>query len=366
LAHAEDITLTSSLGFSRTCTSQLQQKETQKRSDAQAIAWVVCRDTDLARNLITWATQGFKRIQSENLSIETIVAEVGKKIDEVIGHMGQTRRVLAKLQLHQSIALRVSPSQWQIDLNGDGEISVWEKYFFAIPERNSSSLHFGMPHENESYYQQHYQADAQIDVDQSDVLWALAYHQFIEGLLVNIRAFEVHPSDWSVSLERPVLLATAHRLIGDGFATSERMRHTVLTETDDSNEWIANPNQKNSVFPLALDADDFQTWRAAMSEAQATWQGNHLLPTSRNGRGILAQIAPLCAENQGLNIAQLYLKPPPKGFRISLSSALPDFGKACKTVTKAQPLSRMEEIVQRGKSADAIGMKSLRYLYWIN
>jgi hypothetical protein len=330
------------------------------------VAWVICRDTELARSLITWATRGFKRIGSEHLSNETIVTEVGMKVDEVIRHLGQTRRVLELLKLHQPIALQIVPSQWQLDLDGDGVLAVWEKYFFAIPQRNSFSPHFGMPHNDESYYQEHYQLDARIDVDQSDVLWALAYHQFIEGLLVNVRAFEVHPTDWSASLDRPELLATAHRLIGDGFATSERLRHSVLTETDDSHEWIANPNQQNSAFPLALDVDDFETWRLAMAEAQATWQGKHLLETSRNGGGLLAQIAPVCAENQGLDIAHLYLKPPPKGFQIGMRRALPDVGKACKTITQARPLSRMEEILRRGNTANALGMQSLRYLYWVN
>jgi hypothetical protein len=87
-------------------------------------------------------------------------------------------------------------------------------------------------------------------------------HQFIEGLLTHVRAFDLDTQHWHLNLARPALLGRAHTLMGQGLETSDRMRHAVLAETDDEQEWIANPQQRQSVFPLVLDAEDFQTWRA--------------------------------------------------------------------------------------------------------
>jgi hypothetical protein len=41
------------------------------------------------------------------------------------------------------------------------------------------------------------------------VLWALSYHQFIEGLLTNVRAFDLDVKTFELTLARPALLATA-------------------------------------------------------------------------------------------------------------------------------------------------------------
>ena len=363
-AEAAPLTLdmSTTAGFAQTC-KQMPRDARRLKSDDERIAWAICRDTDQTRRLITWATQGFPKAQ--RMPLPQVVAEVERKVDEVRREMAQTRQVLARTNLGEHRSLRIAPGQWQMDLNGDGQIEVWEKYFFAIPKRGLNHASWGMPRNDKAHIQRSYVPTAQIAVDQADVLWALSYHQFIEGLLTHVRAFELDTKSWQLTLAHPALLAQAHQLIGQGLETSDRMRHAVLAETDDEQEWIASPQQRHSVFPLVLDAEDFQTWREVMAEARATWQGEHLLPASRNARGLLGQMAPLCAEGQGLNVKQLYLKPPAKGTRIG-SGPLPDVGQACQPISAAKPASRLAEMAERAASSEAVGTKTLRHLYWVN
>lgn len=355
--------MSTTAGFAKTC-QQLPREARRLKSDDERIAWAICRDTDQTRRLITWATQGFARAQ--RMPLPQVVAEVERKIDETRREMAQTRQVLARINLGERHSLQIAPGQWQIDLNGDGRLEVWEKYFFALPKRGLSHASWGMPRNDEVHIQNNYQPSAKITTDQADVLWALSYHQFIEGLLTHVRAFDLDTQRWHLTVARPALLAQAHKLIGQGLETSDRMRHAVLAETDDKQEWIANPQQRHSVFPLVLDAEDFSTWREVMAEARATWQGEHLLPASRNARGLLGQMAPLCAEGQGLNVKQLYLKPPAKGTRIGSSGPLPDVGQACQTVSASKPVSRLAEMAEQAARSEAVGTKTLRHLYWVN
>lgn len=364
-AEAAPLTLdmSTTAGFAQTC-KQLPRDARRLKSDDERIAWALCRDTDQTRRLITWATQNFKRI--DHTPLPQVVAEVERKIDEVRREMAQTRQVLARINLGERRSLQIAPGQWQMDLNGDGQMALWEKYFFAIPKRGLSHASWGLPRNDEAHIQRNYAPAAQIRIDQADVLWALSYHQFIEGLLTHVRAFDLDTKHWHLTLARPALLGQAHTLIGQGLETSDRMRHAVLAETDDDQEWIANPQQRQSVFPLVLDAEDFQTWREVMAEARATWQGEHLLPASRNARGLLGELAPLCAEGQGLNVKQLYRKPPTKTLRIGSSGPLPDVSGACQPISPTKPASRLGEMAERAARSEAVGTKTLRHLYWVN
>lgn len=352
-------------GFRRTCAAQPVNADV-LRTDDERLAWAICRDVDQVRQLSTWARRGMatiNRVQPQDYA--AVVAEVERKMDEVRAEMRRTRLQLERVQLGSRRSLRIAPGQWQVDLDGDGELSVWERHFFALPKRRHGEPQFGMPSDDAGHYERHYDLNAVIDLDQSDVLWALSYHQFIEGLLINVRAFDVDLQRRELVLARPALLRQAHGLIGRGLATSGRLRDAVLAETDDQNEWISHPRQVNSVFPIPLEAADFTTWRVMLDQVGALWHGRHLLPTTAGAGGLLGSLAPVCPAGQGLDIAKLYLQPPPAGTRASLSRLPAALTTMCRKVDAAHPLSPLPGRLERD-TAGATGMSALRYLYWVN
>jgi hypothetical protein len=310
-------------------------------------------------------TRGMQRIGNEKMESKQVVAEVTKEVDYVRQELALNRGVLERIQLGKRKSLRLVPAEWQTDLNGDGKLEIWEKYFYAIPRRNNQSFRFGMPNAKLDYYLKETNLDAAIRVDQSDVLWTLAYHQFIEGAFTMVRAFDADiDHDFKVTLARPALLKKSHALIGSGIATSEKMRRSVLAETSDDEEWIGNPRQQSSVFPMALDDGDFTLWGDVLKEMNAVWQGRHLIPVDPNGRGPLGEIAHACPAGSGLNVASVFLDPPPAGTVFSS----PKFSfnpKHCQRVTAKRPAVALEQFTDRMNEANK-EWNFLRYLYWTN
>ncbi|HEX8614225.1 MAG TPA: hypothetical protein VF800_23345 [Telluria sp.] len=334
------------------------------RDDDARVAAVICRDTALVRQIVTWGTQGMDRMGKQRMPHEAIMVEVRKEIDYVIAELGTTRKLLAQVKLGKRKSLRLAPAQWQLDIDGDGTLKMWEKYLFALPKRGHQAFRFSAPSDDAAYYEREYALGAVIHVDQSDILWSLSYHHFIEGLLTNLRAFELTDKFDGVILARPALMKMAHQLIGNGFVISGKMREEVLAETDDDEEWIGNPGQVNSVFPVPLDAADFASWGTMIKEMSALWQGRSLLPTTQGGRGVLAAVAPLCPKGSALNVASLYLKPAPAGTVYSFrNTKLP--ASHCRRIDKAHPLSPLPQMAEQAQKSDT-GMGFLRYLYWTN
>jgi hypothetical protein len=334
-------------------------------NDDARIAFVICHDTALTKQIISWGTQGMKRMQASKPDQQTVMVEVIKEIDYVRDQLALTRKTLEQVHLGKRKSLRIAPAQWQMDMNGDGNIDLWEKYLFAIPKRGLQAFRFAAPSNDQAYYDKEYQLDAVIRVDQSDVLWALSYHNFIEGLLTNLRAFDLSESNHGLLLARPELLKVAHRLIGRGLALSAQLRKSVLAETGDDQEWIGNPNQASSVFPIPLDAQDFAAWGSILDELSALWQGRHLLPTTQGQRGLIAEFAPLCPPGKGLNIAKVYLQPPAAGTEFSLGRGAKLSSAHCQAVDARHPLSSLQDLVEKAQKSGA-GMQFLRYLYWTN
>lgn len=359
-AGAADFTTTA--GYADAC-AEVARGGVPKDDDAR-IAAVICRDTALVSQVVTWATEGAKRMEKERIPKEAIMIEVRKEIDYVIAELGATRKLLARIKLGKRKSLRLAPARWERDIDGDGTVKLWEKYLFALPKRGQQGFRLTAPSNEQAYYDSQYNLDAVIRVDQSDILWSLAYHHFIEGMLTNLRAFELTDKFDGLILARPDLLKTAHRLIGNGFAVSGKMRQEVLAETDDDEEWIGNPKQAASVFPVPLDAADFATWGMMIKEMSALWQGRTLLPATQGGRGMLALVAPFCPEGSGLNVARLYLHPPAAGTVYAFRhTKLPT--DSCQRIDKAHPLSPIPQMAEQASKTDA-GMGFLRYLYWTN
>ncbi|MFB9244104.1 hypothetical protein IV454_00150 [Massilia antarctica] len=359
-ARAADFTTTD--GYTAACREVA--KGAVPRDDDARIAAVICRDTALVRQIVTWGTQGFERIHKDRTSNDAILVEVTKEIDYVIAELGATRKLLAQVKLGKRKSLRLAPAQWELDLDSDGQVKLWEKYLFALPKRGHQAFRFSGPSNDQEYYDREYNLGAVIRVDQSDILWSLSYHHFIEGLLTNVRAFDLAKDYNGVILARPALLKAAHQLIGNGFLISGKMRQEALAETDDDEEWIGHPGQASSVFPLPLDAADFASWGMMIKEMSALWQGRSLLPATQGGSGMLAAMAPLCPEGSGLNVARVYLQPPPAGTLYGFRhTKLPT--AHCQRIDKAHPVSPLAQMAEQASKSQT-GMGFLRYLYWTN
>lgn len=356
--------LSTAQGYARTCAAA-PAKATLLKGDEERIAYVVCRDTALARQVTTWVFQGMKQMEGNKLGSDAIIAEVVREIDHVRAELAVTRKVLDQIKLGKRTSLLLAPGQWELDLNSDGKIELWEKHFFAIPKRGHQPFRMSSPSNDPAYYEREYQVDAVIKLDQSDILWSLSYHHFLEGLLTNLRAFDLTKDFSGVIIARPELLKSAHQLIGRGMALSAEMRRTVLAETDDDQEWIGNPRQASSVFPIPLDEQDFAAWGDIMKELIALWQGRSLLPTTQGGAGLLAGIAPLCPEGMGLDIAATYKQPPPAGTVITMRTRARLAPRHCVRIDGAHPVSSLPDLIQRAQKTDT-GMRFLRYLYWTN
>ncbi|MDP3669217.1 MAG: hypothetical protein Q8R69_05970 [Telluria sp.] len=361
-APAPAFDFTSAHGFAATCARQ---GAAAPGDDDGRIAFVICRDTALLRQVVSWGAGVMERLPEQMLDDATLMQEFATEIDYVRAELAVTRKVLAQVRLGTRASLRLVPAQWQIDLNGDGQVALWEKYMFAIPKRAERPFRLDLPSSNQEYYEREYQLDAAIRVDQSDVLWALSYHRFLEAALANLRAFDLHPGGQGIVLARPALLKLAHRFIQAGLGLSGQMRKSVLAERDDNEEWIANPQQASSVFPLALDGNDFVTWGEILTQLDALLQGRTLLPATEGGGGVLGQFAPLCRAGSALNVAKAYLKPPPAGTIFSFRQGARLSPMHCQAVDARHPLSRLPELIEQARKSDA-GMRFLRYLYWIN
>ncbi|NHZ88463.1 hypothetical protein F2P45_05410 [Massilia sp. CCM 8733] len=359
-AAAADFTTTG--GYAAAC-AEVARGAVPSDDDAR-VAAVICRDTALVSQIVTWASQGMKRMDKQDMPKDAIMVEVRKEIDYVIAELGTTRKLLAQIKLGKRTSLRLAPARWERDIDGDGTVQLWEKYLFALPKRGQQGFRMTAPSNEQAYYDSQYNLGAVIRVDQSDILWSLAYHHFIEGMLTNLRAFELTDKFDGLILARPELLKAAHKLIGNGFVISGKMRQEVLDETDDDEEWIGNPKQAGSVFPVPLDAAGFASWGMMVKEMSALWQGRTLLPATRGGRGMLAVMAPLCPEGSGLNVAKLYLHPPAAATVYSFRNTKLPAG-SCQRIDKGHPLSPLPQMAEQAATTDT-GMGFLRYLYWTN
>ena len=75
-------------------------------------------------------------------------------------------------------------------------------------------------------------------------------------------------------------------------------------------EWIANPKQKNSMFPQPLDNEDFQVWQSVLQHLIPLFEGKTVLAGDRKAGGFIAATAKLCPAGQGLSVPQFFNHPP--------------------------------------------------------
>jgi hypothetical protein len=363
--------MTSQAGFDATCASlkPLPASTAKTLSKPHLQAWTICKDIALVQQTASWINKGFQSMNTrgkDGLDItNTVVLNlyIHTQLSYMQSELSQVRGVLKNLKLEASDSLPLKPQTWTIDIDGDGQISPWEKRFFALPNRsNDTEMNLSMPTDSDDV-----QLQALIKTDQTDVLWALSYHQFIEGVVEMARAQSYNFSGGSSGVKDMVVLkdkaawSRAYGLIKDGFDTSQAMRVAALAETDDDHEWIPNPKQKNSAFPLLLDYADYTTWGNTMDEIIQLWSGKALLEPSRSTRGLLGESARLCPPGSGLEVPKLFGAQAPRSI-LDLSN----YTAACTPISTRQPASNLLKALEARSNNGDISGKMVRYLYWVN
>jgi hypothetical protein len=349
----------------------LPREASQLKTAQQRQAFAICRDVELVQDIATFiateeqAFEGGKKMPDAEIR-QLLRAKLTYMRDE----LRTVRQVLEQLKLGKHDGLLVAPANWQLDLNGDGEIKTWERYFFALPKRGLRSFQFSMPSNDPAYYQDQYQLDARVRIDHSDVLWGLSYHYFIEALLETILSYTLNSEDFqehAIELTDPAGMWRANRLMVRGFQTSEAMRRAVLAEKDDDHEWIANDNQKTSVFPLPLDAEDFKVWGKILGFVIPLFEGKTLLQSDPKADGLLGRASKICPQGKGLNVARFYSNPPRYPLEQINQGSL---SSMCEPISKAHPASGLFALMlgyaQRAENQQGAGMLFLRQLLWVN
>jgi hypothetical protein len=361
--------LASSEGFTRTCAAT--GAPATLKSNQQRQAFAVCRDVALARQVTTFVKEFMRESKDRNNkpSARDSAIRLRKQLVYMRDELKTVRQVLENTKLKPGEGLVLAPANWQVDLDSDGSMKTWERYFFAIPARGGSAFNVRAPSDDPAYYRAEYKLDARFKVDQSDISWSLGYHYFAEALVEAVLAYTVRKDEFSssaIELKDPDGLKRARQLLVKGFSESEKMRRMVVAETDNDQEWIANPNQADTVFPIHLDEQDFRVWGELMGHVIPVFEGKALLRPQENATGMLARFATLCPAGQGVNLRYFFDHP-----RQNPTGMLDkDYvARSCQKIDKAHPASGLLAFAasyEARAQTDGAGMGFLRRLLWAN
>jgi hypothetical protein len=377
--------LTTATGFYHTCNAMgrlpvLTKQTLEALTKTQLQAWVVCKDVALLQQTMSW----FNKVLNDgkNGQPSTVnwndAAAANRIFQTQLNYMQRElaagREVLQYLSTQEFTpldSLHLRPQEWHLDLDGNGEMSPWEQAFFALPNRTNYA-EFKLGKSTEQVNPIHLQMDAFIKTDATDILWALSYHEFLEAAVellrsqyIDIHAIRNGEFQQMFTLKQVSLWTKAYQHIQKGIEYSSAMRQSALSETDNDYEWIPNPKQTNSAFPIYLDSADYETWQLVLSELKSLWQGDTVLVINSQIQKLLYGIpghnALVCDEGTGLDVPKFFTTAPPSG----LLNLLPP-EEACSFVNKRQTESNLSNMITNRIEEGSFGSYLLRYFYWIN
>jgi hypothetical protein len=155
----------------------------------------------------------------------------------------------------------------------------------------------------------------------------------------------------------------------EGIRHSKLLRAALLKESDDQDEWIPNPRQRNTSFPLVMDPQTFATWDELLGHMDKLFRGRTLLggTVEQNAmQGVRDLTMGICPPGQGVNVGQLFQKPLPQLWGRDRGIA-----ERCVAPTQAVPFSGLAAMVAgaiRRNAANGFSgeMMILRHFYWVN
>jgi hypothetical protein len=390
--------LTTTAGFYATCNAMgsvplFTPNNMASLTKTQLQAWVVCKDVALVQQSIGWINKALvdNREAANNTAAGAVnwsnPREANNALQAQLTYMQRelasgraVLKYLSEQPLNALDALHVRPQTWRLDLDGNGEVSPWENLFFALPKRGGAYEPFELRMPSDAGVDlTAVQSEAFIKTDATDVLWALSHHELLEGVVEMLRSQYIDINALRMggglkqlfTLQNKAAWTRAYDLINNSLATSLAMRQSALAETDNDYEWLPNPKQTNSAFPISLDMGDYTTWTTMVSELQALWQGKTLLVMNEYTQDWLQDLSILgrndgtpafaCPEDMALDIKKLFTAAPPEHL---FSLDIPE--EACSIVTPNHPASKLPALAAERADAGKMDTRFLRYFYWVN
>jgi hypothetical protein len=197
-----------------------------------------------------------------------------------LGSVDQSLRAieqqLAVAGADSNFALDLCLACWRMDWNHDGRINGRDEAFLQIEvDAEGNNLPPDDPRRTPTFR-----------FDVGDVHWARAMVMFQHAFLNMVMAYDFSaleqfvikdfremPEAFRLRLLDKDRIKQAKALILDGLAAAELSRQQYLAETDDVNEWLPNPRQKNHPLPLPVDDALYETWAQILGDLARLVQG---------------------------------------------------------------------------------------------
>jgi hypothetical protein len=364
-ASASEVDLSSTVALEATCTTLAAAKPQALATDEERVAFAICTGISVAKDVLSTAHR--EPIRMDPAGIGSLRARLESALERIVAARTALERVRSAKPLFV-----IEPGKWEIDFDGDGILSPFERHFFWVPKRGVPVQPFSAAVASDAYYEAT-QTSPVIRVDGSDIQWAIAYCDFAEAALNLVLAYDFDPRAQGIVLvDAKRVQGPAYARLVDGIRRSKRLRESLLAETDDDREWIPNPRQHDTAFPLAMDAQTFATWGRLLDELQRLLDGRSLLggkiDGARPGTATADLTFGLCKPGEGIDVRGLFRKPLPHVDAAELATR-------CVPVTRALPISGLaklaSESIARNRSRSP-GLPErgewaiLRHLYWVN
>jgi hypothetical protein len=368
-AGAQGIDFISANGPERTCPGFLATDAAKLRGDAERVAYAICNSIDLAREAASrFRTYNERGERTDN----ALVNDLRTRLEHVLRRVRASRVALEGVR-GAGPYFTIRPGEWAIDWNGDGQIDMTEKYLLWVPKRGRTEFRARSMFPSDAAYNEDNFSSPQINVDRADIYWAVAYLQFFEAALNLVLSYEVDlAKGFEVRLKDGKRISqVAYRDLLGGMRASAQLRQALLKETDDDDEWIPNPKQTRTSFPLLMDAQTFATWGELLGHMDKLFRGQTLLGGTVNSqefRNVRDLSGGICAPGQGIDVKSLFTDP----IREPLQQDA--LKSRCRAPSAARPLTGLAamiaESVRRNAGSSPGGFSGewmiLRHFYWVN
>jgi hypothetical protein len=373
-AVAQPIDFSSNAGREQTCRRYLAMDAKRLTRDEDRAAWSICGFVELVRDTASWARTR-QMVDRASQQQNDAVPAIRAKLEEVLARIDELGRPLEAIRGGKAL-FTVRPGEWVIDWDGDGKVTPFERYLLWVPRREVANFidesRFSAA---EAYYEKQFLSPT-IKVDQADVHWALAYLHFGRAAAHLVLSYDIQlGSEPRITLKDAGRVRTrAYRHLLEGVRHSSVLRAALLKETDDEDEWIPNPKQQRTSFPLLMDPQTFTTWGLLLGHLEKLFRGQTLLGgTVQQQPGGPQTVRDLtmgiCKPGEGINVRDLFQNPLPELFsrnRLGLA-------ERCVRPTAAVPFSGLAAMVAESvrRNAGAPGGFSgeamiLRHFMWVN
>jgi hypothetical protein len=368
-ARGAPIELESADGPDQTCPQFRAAKPASLRRDEERVAFAICNAIDMARETAARLREfQSARQQTDN----SFFSEIRARLEGILVRIRASRAALEAVK-GSGPYFAIRPGEWRIDWDGDGTISDTEKYFLWVPKRGVDAFRTGAQFPSPAAYHEAQFVSPRISLDRSDLLWAIAYCNFAEGALNLLLAYEVSADQrFEVRLKDAARVSrVAYKSVLDGIRASARLRETLQKETDDNDEWIPNPRQLKTSFPLLMDEQTFATWGELLGHMDKLFRGKTLLggtPRSPEVRRVRDLAQGICPPGEGIDVRSLFTDP--------IKSPLEENGlkSRCRKPTAARPLTGLAQLMSESAQRNAGRTPEsftgewtiLRHFYWVN